>query len=369
VKVVHLSTVHSPADGRIMDKEARGLSEAGWDVAVVAPHDRNELHGGVRVVAIDRPSHRLTRATLTALRVAMAGLREKGDIYVFHDPELLPVGIVLRLLGKKVIYDVHETHSSSIAHRSDIHRWVRKPLALLVKYLEIATASKLSGIVAATPSICEQFGQLATPRVTVQNFPRLFPTSSKAIPMSSRRAIAIYAGAMSEARGVLTMVDAMAELPESLGAELVLAGRMTPELRSTAQVRRGWDRVSAIGQVSHENVIARLQQARIGLVVLHPEPNYLDSFPTKMFEYMAAGLPVIASHFPLWKSIILDNRCGLLVDPLSPNAIAEAIEYLLEHPVEAEEMGRRGQDLVRDRYNWSPESRKLVTFYTRIAQV
>ena len=92
-------------------------------------------------------------------------------------------------------------------------------------------------------------------------------------------------------------------------------------------------------------------------------PNHVNALPNKMFEYMSAGLPVIASNFPLWKEIVEGNKCGLTVNPLSPKEIAEAIRYLLAHPEEARKMGENGRKAVLEKYNWDNESRKLMVFY------
>src|SRR5690606_2331394 len=110
-------------------------------------------------------------------------------------------------------------------------------------------------------------------------------------------------------------------------------------------------------------VRSALYDSIAGLVTLHPKINYFDALPIKMFEYMAAGLPVIASDFPLWRQIIEADDCGICVDPLSPEAISEAINYLAANPAVAERMGRNGQRAVEEKYNWSAEERALLEFY------
>ena len=106
-----------------------------------------------------------------------------------------------------------------------------------------------------------------------------------------------------------------------------------------------------------------LSRSVAGLVTLHPVINYIDALPVKMFEYMSAGIPVIASDFPLWREIITLNDCGLLVDPLNPVAIAEAIDYFINHPEDAERMGMNGRRAVEKLYNWTHEGQKLLAFY------
>ncbi len=121
------------------------------------------------------------------------------------------------------------------------------------------------------------------------------------------------------------------------------------------------------GYAEEDSVLRLLGASRIGLAVLHPEPNYLKGHPTKLFEYMAAGIPVVASDFPLWRGIVEGAGCGLLVDPLDVRSMASAIERLLRHPEEADAMGKRGREAVEKRYNWSIEEGKLLDFYHRLA--
>jgi glycosyltransferase involved in cell wall biosynthesis len=111
-----------------------------------------------------------------------------------------------------------------------------------------------------------------------------------------------------------------------------------------------------------------MAQSVAGLVTLHPNGNYLNAQPVKLFEYMAAGIPVIASDFPLWRRIVEDAECGLLVDPLDPRAIAAAVDWLVDNPEAAQRMGESGRKAILKRYSWDVEKRRLFQFYDAILE-
>jgi glycosyltransferase involved in cell wall biosynthesis len=157
----------------------------------------------------------------------------------------------------------------------------------------------------------------------------------------------------------------MGLLPEGLQTRLRLVGSWdTPELPVALSKIPGWDRVTFAGPLGRVEVAAELQKAYAGLVILHPEPNYLASQPVKLFEYMCAGIPVIVSDFPVCREIVDGAKCGILVNPLDPAETARAVEFLLTHPEEAAEMGRRGYQAVRERYSWANEEKTLLRFYS-----
>jgi glycosyltransferase involved in cell wall biosynthesis len=367
-KIAHLTSVHPPFDSRIFHKECKTLAKAGYEVVLIAPHDQDETVDDVKIRAISKPKRRRERMTRTAWHVYRTASQEHADLYHFHDPELIPVGVLLKIQGKKVIYDVHEDVPRQILTKHWIPHLLRKLVAQIAELMELVGTRPFNGITAATPTIAERFPPEKT--VIVQNFPILNElTPAKLLKHTDKQnsPCIVYVGGLSITRGIKEMVQAMALLPESRRARLALAGTFQPpELEVELQQMPGWERMQFVGWQDRQGVAQLLSKAQIGLVMLHPIINYLDSYPVKLFEYMAAGLPVIASNFPLWKEIVEGNKCGLTVDPLNPEEIAQAIEYLLDHPKECQTMGENGRRAVTEKYNWEKESEKLLALYERI---
>lgn len=365
-KIAHLTSVHSLYDIRIFHKECKSLAQAGYKVTLIVPHDENEVVDGIKIKSVPKPKNRFDRMTRLLWRIGRMAIEEKAHLYHFHDPELIVVGILLKLLRKKVIYDVHEDVPRQMFSKHWIHPRLRFVIAWSAALAEWIGGQCFDGVNAATPTIALRFPPPKT--VTVQNFPFSNEwVQDQFTPYDQRATILIYVGGISEYRGAKEMVLAVGLLPRYLQARLQLAGDFNPMGFEEELTRvSGWERVDFLGWQSREQVYRLFGRARIGLVVLHPLVNYLTSYPIKLFEYMGAGLPVIASDFPLWRKIVEEAGCGLLVNPLDSERIAEAIQWLLVHPEEAEAMGRRGQDTVRKYYNWDTEAKKLVAFYRTI---
>ena len=232
--------------------------------------------------------------------------------------------------------------------------------------MEWLAASAYDAIVPATPKIADRFPAVKT--VTVQNFPivggMLCPVSTS---YAERAAAFGYVGVITAERGAFEMVRAMEALGDVPNARLDVAGEFSPaSLEDELRALPGWAAVNYHGQVPMRRVAELLGGVRAGVVLFHPLPNHVDAQPNKMFEYMSAGLPVIASDFPLWRQIIGGAECGLLVDPLDPEAIVQATRWILNHPAEAEAMGQRGRQAVEHTYNWGIEATKLLRLYGRL---
>jgi glycosyltransferase involved in cell wall biosynthesis len=364
--VVHLSTGHLTNDLRIFYKECVSLQEAGFEVVLIARRDADGVDRGVRLVAVKTGGGRLWRVTYGVWRVLRAALREGADLYHFHDPELIPLGLVLKGLGKRVVYDAHENVPEDVLAAEWIPWWLRPMVSRVAGTVEALAACCFDGIVAATPHIARRFPRHKT--VTAQNFP-VFKESVAANrpPFAQRPAKVVYVGVIVESRGICEVVRAMSLLPKSLGARLCLIGGIRPaSLEARLRATPGWEHVDFLGWRDQREVANHLADARVGIVTFWPARCHFHCQPTKLFEYMSAGLPLVASGFPLWRGFVEGAGCGLIVDPRDPQAIARAIERLLADPEEAEQMGRRGRLAIAECLNWQKEFQGLLELYDRL---
>jgi glycosyltransferase involved in cell wall biosynthesis len=366
-RVVHLTSAHDSSDVRIFHKECRSLVQAGYEVTLVAYEQTNTTQDGVRILGLGMCSGRLHRVTTKMIAMTREAFRLHADVYHIHDPDLLPLALLLRACGKCVIYDIHEDLPRTISYKHYIPSLLRTPLARLVEIMENAVARAMSGLVVATPAIAERFRSLHCKVAVVGNYPILSELAiQEQDDWRERRCSVVYVGGIAEERGIHELLSAIDRLPDDV--KLELAGWYSdPALEAELMKREVWRKVKWHGQLGRQSLSNLLRSVRAGLVVLHPEQNFVVSLPTKLFEYMAAGLPVVASDFPLWRAIIADAGCGILVDPQDTSAIAEAISYLLTHHAAAEAVGKRGRAAVETNYNWSMEEKTLIAFYASLA--
>jgi glycosyltransferase involved in cell wall biosynthesis len=367
VDVLHLTSVHSADDSRIFGKECVSLARAGYRVGIVVPEEGTCMRrvDGVDIIPVRRRSKRPGRMLASTISVAVTGLRRRASVYHFHDPELIPIGLALRLLGKRVIYDAHEDVPRDILFKNWIPPYLRRITAVTMAAVEWFTGHTLSGVVAATPIIARRFPARRT--ALVQNFARLSEFAVPEEPPHSGGHAIAYVGGLTVERCAIEMVEAVARVKRYPDARLILAGNIESEALTTElAAMEGWPRVEYRGFQSRTGVARILSEAAAGLALFHPMQSYMESQPVKMFEYMAAGLPVIAADFPRFRDIIEGSRCGICVPPRNPADIAGAIEWILDHPEEAREMGRRGRRLVLDIFNWEGQEKSLLQLYQRI---
>ena len=331
---------------------------------IVADAQGDAWNDGVRILDVGNHPGRMARVVRTTKSVYARALAVKADVYVLHDPELIPSGIRLKHAGKKVVFDSHEDIPTQLRGKPYLGRTTATLISRSFQVFERYACGRFDGIVGATPFIRDKFSKINSRTIDINNYPILSEFDDR--HSWSDKAIQVcYVGNISVMRGIKELVRACSLLRTP--ARLALAGTFeTSALAAEVSLDAGWCRVMATGHLDRPGVHQVMAQSMAGLVTLHPQENYLDALPVKMFEYMAAGIPVIASDFPLWRKIIGDSACGLCVDPMNPAAIAGAIDYLITHPEHARKMGMNGRHAAMETYNWRTESRKMLDFYDNL---
>ncbi len=369
IKITHLTSVHPRYDIRIFIKVCSSLAKnTCYSVSlIVADGQGNETKNHIHIIDVGKLSGRISRLLRTTKKVYQKALELDSEIYHLHDPELIPIGLKLKKRGKKVIFDAHEDLPKQILGKPYLRPWQAKALAFILEKYERYALQKFSGIIAATPFIRDKFLSIHNNSVDVNNFPLLeeFFETKDSFEIHKKADNVCYVGGLSKIRGVKEIISAMEKVQQPV--RLLLAGNFDDQVfKQEVRKMAGWPLIEELGYINREGVRDVLKNSIAGLVTLHPVINYRDSLPIKMFEYMSAGIPVIASNFTLWKRLIEGNNCGICVDPLDPGAIAEAIDYLILNPGVAIEMGRNGRQAVEDLYNWGLEEKKLFEFYENI---
>lgn len=362
-RVVHLTTAHPRKDNRILLRECCTLAEAGYDVnLVVADGLGSETFHGVSIHDAGAKRNRLHRAVVMPIAVQSVALALHPDIVHIHDPELLPIGLLLRLRGYRVIYDSHEDLPRSLMSRTWIPITIRKVVASLAELVENSIVRSLTAVIAATPAIRDRFQSRSGIVQTICNYPRLNVAPEPDYSRREKRTFC-YVGAISEDRGI----NGMLEAARLSGAKLLIAGPFGGSSdEATTRQQPGWKNVEYLGVVPHAEIWSILQRSCAGMLFLHPVQNYIESLPTKMYEYMAVGLPVLASNYAGWPDVVKQNAIGITCNPADPRSIAAAMQQIMDQPDAAEAMGRRARKVVLEKYRWENEAPKLISLYERL---
>jgi glycosyltransferase involved in cell wall biosynthesis len=357
-----LSSVHSADDVRIVEKEARSLADFGHAVTVVARSPGPRDPGGIEFKLLDLPSVSRWKRPWVIGRAATALARStKPDVVQFHDPELIPFALMLKGERCKVVYDVHEDLPADIYSKQWIPSWMRPVAARGAELVEHVTAPRFDAIVAATPAIASRFRCYGARVSVVRNSVRLDEFIEPTIS-TRRRKQAVYVGRITFDRGLATMVEtcAMAELP------LVLAGSIGAE--ESNWLKKSCADVLYKGKLKRSEIAALLNESLVGLNLLLPEPNYLNSLPTKLFEYMAAGLAVVTSDLPRSREIVEAAGCGFVVSLTDRAGLAGKLSMLAANPQFAMELGLAGRTAVGRDYNWERDAANLNDLYGELSR-
>ncbi len=365
-KITHLTSAHPRYDTRIFVKMCSSLAkQENYEVSlIVADGKGNEIKNNVHFFDVGaKQGGRLSRMTKIVKKVFAKAKELDSDIYHLHDPELIPIGLKLKKLGKKVIFDAHEDFPKQMLAKPYLSPFLLKVISKISAWYEKYSCKKFDYIITATPYIRDKFFLINQNSLDVNNYPILKELSNN-VSWADKKDEVCYVGGIEKVRGIKELVQSLSFVG---GVKLNLAGSFIEKgVELEVKSYDSWQKVNELGFLDRQQIADVYKRSKAGLVTLHPIINYLDALPVKMFEYMAAGLPVISSNIKLWEEIVESNHCGICVNPVDPKEIAKAIEYRISNPKEAEQMGKNGKKAVVEKYNWEIEEKKLLNIYINI---
>lgn len=362
LSIVMLANGHPTFDIRIFIKESQSLTKAGYSVSIITPNETDDERNGIRILAVSIVNGGWRKLLITPWNILRRSLKQpKDSIFHIQDSNILLVGVALKILGRRVIYDAHEDTPLQISYQHWLPGFLKLPYTWFYLSLEKISGILFDKIIVAEPIIAKYFPVRKT--ILVRNFPIVDSFKVPNIkPYTQRKVRLVSVGTLTRVRGLFEMLNgakvARQKYPDF---EFILGGKFSPQ--ELEQEVKGNYSFEFIPWVSHSDLVKLLLDSRIGIIIPHPIERYKTNYPVKLFEFMAAGIPVIASKEGESAHFVNEARCGILVDPLNIEEIGEAIIWLFQNTDEAEAMGKRGQKLIFEKYNWEIESRQLLEVY------
>ena len=353
-------TMHRPFDDRIFHKECKTLSRAGYMVILLVPHTNDETVDNIMLKRLPIYRSRAMKFLYLPIRALFSAMKQNARVYHFHDPAFIITGLLLKIAGKCVIYDVHEDYKLKIAEKSYLISPLKRILARIFDIFEKIVSRFFNRIIVVDNHLLSNFKSHNA--VKIANFPPIMEVKKR----EHEKFVFIYAGGITQERGILQIIKAVEYLREySDKIKIILLGNCEDEQIKDALGQSKI--VEYLGNKPWQEVFNFYGNADAGLLLLQPTSGYYYiENPVKMFEYMVAGLPVLSSDFPGLRKLISENNCGVCVDPTDPKQIARGMKYLVDNPDEAKRMGENGRKAILEKYNWENESKKLLKIYSEI---
>ncbi|MER7931284.1 MULTISPECIES: glycosyltransferase [unclassified Streptomyces] len=350
MRILVVTVVHHPEDARILHRQIAALRDRGHHVVYAAPFSAREVRPRADLEGIDLPraAGRSRRTAVAAARALLARRGHEADVILLHDPELLLAlpGTLRRWrrsgASPVVVWDVHEDTAAALAMKRWVPRALRSPLRLAVRAAE-RLAERHLRLLLAEDSYQERFRHT---HPVVPNFTTA-PLRAPEPPGSER---VVYVGHLSRARGALDLIETARQLGPGLRVEV--AGAADPDVRDALAAA---DRDGVLrwhGFLPNDRALALLTGALAGLSLLHDQPNYRHSRPTKVVEYMAHGVPVVTTPTPLAADMVERHGCGLVVPYEDPRAAAAAIRRLSTDAILRHTAAQRGREAAVTHFNW-----------------
>lgn len=362
-----ITTIHPPWDARVYFRETVALAEAGFQMTFIStwPEDPDRLPN-IRWVATPAPTRRVERL-IHGFRTFQAALRERPRAYHFHDLDFLPWAVLLKWVRRvPVVYDCHENYPEEILHNKPwIPPLLRRFLAGAVRGFEGISVRILHWVIAPVPSIAAKFEAMGASCTMVRNVANLRPRRDLA-----HEAGLLYLGSLSESYGLDTLLEVMRQLKaRGVAIPLIVTDKFgSPEIQGRIEeaVEKEGLPIRVMPRISANRLDEYARLANIALATEQPTPERILALPTKLFEYMAYGLPMVASDLPLTREVVERAGCGILVPPADAGAYVEAILRLHRDEILRRKHVEAGFAAVGGEYSWDQEKRELQALFQNL---
>jgi len=374
LRVVIVTSIHPDFDGRIW-KHARSLAEAGCRVWLICPWrvSDNEVRDGVTFQPFQRVQSRVFRPWLIPFRVIrrLLPLLRHADVIHFHDIDILP-WMALVALRHDVVYDVHENYPDEMLVRDWIPRLLRWPLYHAVRLAEAVCSRVVRNCVLVVPAQDARFTSRRRRVIHIRNYATRRLVGGVRDDYFTRKDTVVFTGAHHDTNGSMLMLDVAARSRvRGLDFTFLMTDRFASEafrgrfLQEIERLRLG-DRVVIRPYVAAHEIMTILNQATIAISTNLRVPTQERGIHTKLFEYMAAGLPIVASDLPHQLELIGGAKAGLLAKPEHPETFVDALATLAADRTYAREIGLNGQRAFLERYCWESQMPELLKYYQAI---
>lgn len=368
IKICMYSIVHYHDDPRIFHREAVSLSKYfEVNLYICAPYKERQLNKNLKIIGLSSWSKRSDRIK-NIFKIMNFIFKSDCNVHIFYNPEILPILPVVKLYkGGKIIYDIHENFKELIEEEKLwLPKCIRKTAARFYQFTEKIVFNFIDLIWYPVPDIGDHYIQYSKiKRVFIRNVPRLeqFRMDEENSSLKNRL---IYIGLIDYYRGIPEIIKAFSQFVEiKTDYSLFLVGPIGNldfklYIEKLVEDLNISDKVKILNRIPHEEIPALIAQSKVGLILYPPTQNWKKSLPNKLFEYMAMGIPVIASNFKNYIDIIERNRCGVCIDPLNISSIKMAMLNLTEFEKERKLMGKRGKKIIEKKYNWEKEEKLVI---------
>jgi len=361
-KVLVLSSAHPWDDERVFNKITKSLRKKYETVLCAVAKNDLQVVDGIKIYGLKKLSR--AKRYKNYSRIIKIVEEEKPDIIHFHDPDLLLLALYFKMiLKKRVIYDVHEDYSLVFKDREYLPKLLRSLFSFTFNIFEKNVSKLFDGVVVVTEEIYKKFN--CKNKVILKNFPTIDMWEQRQVYDLDGTINLVYIGSVSYHRGITNLILAVKDLLNlDIKLDIIGPAESSDYFKEIKKFEN--EKIKVWGRVPKSNIPDILKTAHIGFVTLLPLKRYLTSLPLKLFEYMAAGVPIIASNFELWRDIVESADCGVVVDPTDVEQIKTAILYFYNNRSEIVKKGQNGQKAFIEMYNWTKEEEKLFDLYKRL---